>query len=364
MPFTLCLAYDDRDQLLDLACRYTPCIEPLGDGSAFLDLPYGGLAGFFASLADALPDGEVQAGAGSNPLVARAALLAGRDGWRRGLKVCRYARGLVYCVPAGGERSFVSTLPVARLWPVPGEIRRALSALGFLTLGDVARAGEQVLVARFGPLGRLVAAYARGEDRRRVAALYPPVTFSWRRELPAVSSSVPLHLALEDGARDLARGLRERGMGCRRLELTLAVARGQSLSLTRVTAGLPPDAARLYTQLSLLLARLEPREAVTAVQIVAADLYPLIPRQVDLFTFRQAAGEENLVHAVAAVEGKYPGSLVRARSLLTGLRRERALACYDPWRADRSSVAGRQSSAAGQGLAGCGCREAGRGMAV
>ncbi|MDI6907824.1 MAG: hypothetical protein QMC81_10135 [Thermoanaerobacterales bacterium] len=357
MSFTLCLAYGERNELLDLAYRYTPRIEPLGDGSAFLSLPSGGLARFFASLAGAFPEGEVQGGAGSSPLIARAALLAGRDGWRRGLKVCRYARGAAYCVPPGGERTFISALPVARLWPVPEDVRRALSASGFLTLGEVARAGEQVLVARFGPLGRLIAAYARGEDGRRVAALYPPAILSWRRELPGVSSSAPLLPALEEGARDLARELRERGMGCRRLELTLTVDHGPSLSLARVTAGLPPDAVRLYTQLSLLLARLEPREAVAAVRVVAAELYPLVPQQVDLFAFRQAAGQENLARAVAAVEEKHPGSLVRARSLLTGLRRERALACYDPWRADRSS-------AAGQELAGGRCREAGRGMAV
>lgn len=337
MSLILCVMYGGNNQVLDLAYRYTPFIEPLDNGSAFLDLSSGGLPDLFREWAGAVSGEMPVAGAGANPLVAKAALLAGRSGRRRGLRVQCYAGGVVYRVPSGGESAFMAGLPVTMLWPIPDRTRRKLLALGLSAIGDVARAGEQVLVTHCGPLGCLIASYARGKDGRRVEALYPPLSLSWHRDLTACTSVEVLREALAEGARDLAQQLRGRGTGCRRLELFLSIGGRPPLSAVQETTGLPPEPGRLYSRLSLLLSGLELHGEVTGVRIGAAGLYPLAPRQVDLFSLRPAVEQENLDRAVDAVDRKHPGCLVRARALLPGLRRERALSCYDPWRSGQRS---------------------------
>lgn len=73
----------------------------------------------------------------------------------------------VRSVPAGTEKSFLASAPVAWL-PFPPEMTNQLRRLGLQTMGAVAALPPSKLAARFGPDGRLAWELASGIDERRV----------------------------------------------------------------------------------------------------------------------------------------------------------------------------------------------------
>jgi nucleotidyltransferase/DNA polymerase involved in DNA repair len=74
-------------------------------------------------------------------------------------------------VPAGGERAFLEPLPVEALWGVGPATSGRLRARGLATVADVARAGEDALVAILGRAGgRHLHALAHNRDPRPVRA--------------------------------------------------------------------------------------------------------------------------------------------------------------------------------------------------
>lgn len=308
MPIVLFFHYGGRTELLDLLAGLTPLVEPDGEavfaemGTRSLPdfLTGAGLAGFQLSL-----------GAGANPLVARAALDAGRYGGGHGaLTRYRTAGGLVARVPAGAEAAFMADLPVEALWPLPARTIKGLRGLGLVTAGDVARVGGRELRARFGPEGVLIRAYSRGRDHRRVRALYPPPGVVWTRDLGRVSDRGGLEYALAAGAGRVAAGLRAQGRGYRRLVLSLGLDDGRTVETAGDYTGGAPDSSQVRTRLGLLLDALAVQAPVTGVQVRAGKLYRLQSRQIDLFSMTRP-GEETLRHLLGAVNLKYPGKLMR-----------------------------------------------------
>ena len=75
--------------------------------------------------------------------------------------------GLVV-VPEGEAAAFLAPLPVERMWGVGPKTAPKMRELGFLTLGDLARADEATLERALGSWGAEVARLARGEDDRDV----------------------------------------------------------------------------------------------------------------------------------------------------------------------------------------------------
>jgi DNA polymerase IV len=72
-------------------------------------------------------------------------------------------------VPRAAELGFLHPLPVERLWGVGPVTARKLHAQGIATVGQVARLGEDALVAMLGRgSGRQLHALAHNRDRRRV----------------------------------------------------------------------------------------------------------------------------------------------------------------------------------------------------
>ncbi|MGQ9497551.1 MAG: hypothetical protein ACUVRC_06175 [Desulfotomaculales bacterium] len=308
----------------DICLQLTPRVEAAGPAETFVALPPAERAFLLARL-----DREgirISGGAGENPLVARAATLAGlKRGRCPGLIVERHAAGVIFCVAQGAAAAFMASLPLAFLWPLPARVRAALARLGFATVGEVARVPSHVLRARFGIAGDLIALYSRGRDPRRVAGTAPPAQLAWRfcREGMAPAQ---LTAALALAARELADRLRRDGRGYRQVVLRL-----DSRREILVTPGAAPGARRLRLHLELLLARLCPAAPVDEVEVLVRGLYPLQARQLDLFG-QAAGGEARAAHALEAVEAVYPGRVFRAAELARGRRREEMLGFYDPWR--------------------------------
>ena len=65
-------------------------------------------------------------------------------------------------------KDVVFPLPVSSLWLVGGKTQDALLKFGIRTIGDLANADEQMLIAKMGKRGRQVCVYARGEDDEEV----------------------------------------------------------------------------------------------------------------------------------------------------------------------------------------------------
>jgi DNA polymerase IV len=144
-------------QVMDILRRFTPLVEPLSIDEAFLDLT--GTEGLFGTgeevgkkIKQAIVD-EVQltasVGVAANRLVAKIA------------SDLRKPDGLVV-VPEGEEREFLAPLPIERLWGVGARTRLALADYEIKTIGDLAALPVDVLTRRFGTMGPVLNARARG----------------------------------------------------------------------------------------------------------------------------------------------------------------------------------------------------------
>jgi DNA polymerase-4 len=146
--------------------EFTPLIEPLALDEAFLDIS-GSLNLFGGSpleLARRLKQRvrdetqlAVSCGVATSKLVAKIA--------------CRLSKpdGLRW-VPADQTRALLDPLPLRWLWGVGPVTEAQLEALGFRTLGDLARADVRTLRASVGERAPALIALARGEDDRPVEA--------------------------------------------------------------------------------------------------------------------------------------------------------------------------------------------------
>ena len=154
---------DASAAVFEIFRRFSPLVEPLSLDEAFLDVTASqSLFGDGASIARSIKDQvrtelALTASAGVAPckFVAKVASDLGKPD---GLLV----------VPPGGVAEFLAPLPVERMWGVGPKTAPRLRALGYLTLGDLARAGEGPLESILGSWGAHVARLARGDDERDV----------------------------------------------------------------------------------------------------------------------------------------------------------------------------------------------------
>jgi DNA polymerase IV len=143
--------------------RYTPLVEPLSLDEAFLDVT--GSRALFG-------DGEVIARSIKRDVRAELELTASA-----GVAPCKFAAkvasdlhkpdGLVV-VPTDAVAAFLAPLPVERMWGVGPKTAPRMRALGYATIGDLARASEVALERALGSWGLEVSRLARGQDDRDV----------------------------------------------------------------------------------------------------------------------------------------------------------------------------------------------------
>ncbi len=150
-------------QVFAIFRRYTPLVEPLSLDEAFLDVT--------ASRA-LFGDGAAIAGAIQRDVLGEAALTAsaGVAPSKFVAKIAsdlRKPRGLVV-VGDGEAAAFLAPLPVDRMWGVGPKTAPKMRALGYATIGDLARADAKAMQAHFGTWGEQMTLLARGEDPRAV----------------------------------------------------------------------------------------------------------------------------------------------------------------------------------------------------
>jgi len=144
--------------------RFTPLVEPVSIDEAFLDVTgTEGLWGPGESVARRIKEAiheETQltgsVGVAATKLVAKIA------------SDLRKPDGLVVVAP-GSEESFLTGLPISRLWGVGPQMAAALREYGVSTFGDLAALPVDLLVRRFGKHGATLHDRARGIDDDPVA---------------------------------------------------------------------------------------------------------------------------------------------------------------------------------------------------
>jgi DNA polymerase IV len=200
--------------------RYTPLVQPLSLDEAFLDVT------------------ESQALFGDGPTIAAAIKRDVRAELRltasAGVAPCKFAAkvasdlekpdGLVV-VPPGGVARFLDPLPVERMWGVGPKTAPRMRALGYLTIGDLARAEEQALERVLGSWGLHVARLARGEDERDVdphgAARSIGAEVTYEEDLVGADAIRP---RLLDHAERIARRLVRAGLSAQAVTLKVKYA--------------------------------------------------------------------------------------------------------------------------------------------
>jgi DNA polymerase-4 len=159
-------------QFFAILHRYSPLVEGLSLDEAFLDVTgEERLYGDGPQIARKIKDdvrGELQlvasVGVAPTKFVAKIA------------SDLKKPDGLVH-VEADGVTRFLHPLPVGRLWGVGKVTDEVLAKLNLRTIGDVARAGEEILRLKLGEeTARHLAQLARGIDDRDVVADRAPVS--------------------------------------------------------------------------------------------------------------------------------------------------------------------------------------------
>ena len=150
--------------VLRLMRETTPLVEPISIDEAFLDLSgteklhKGSAARTLAALAQRIETKikiTVTVGLSHNKFLAK---LASGLNKPRGFSVI-------------GERetlSYLTNLPVNKLWGVGKALQGKLQGDGFMEIGDLRTCSEEFLIRRYGSIGRRLYQFSRGQDTRRV----------------------------------------------------------------------------------------------------------------------------------------------------------------------------------------------------
>ena len=157
-------------------------------------------------------------------------------------------------IPGGGELAFLHPLPVERLWGVGKVTAAKLHAQGLMSVGQVARLGEETLVAMLGrAAGRQLYALSHNRDPRRVTARRRRRSIGAQRALGRRSRSpAELDASLMMLVDRVSRRMRTAGRACRTVVLrlrfddytratrshTMAEATTRTATLLRVARGL------------------------------------------------------------------------------------------------------------------------------
>jgi len=208
-----------REALLETAERFSPRVEDTRPGLAYLDLE--GLERLFPG--DGTRSGEellaheltraaeavglpARVGIASSKLAARVAAESGAE---------------VVVVPSGEEKEFLAPLPLARLSP-EGEVCSTLDRWGVRSIGELAKLPAAEVASRLGTAGEELHARARGRDPHPLVPREPVCTFTEGTALEWPLLNLEPFLFVARAALDrLTARLEARGLGCRRLELSL-----------------------------------------------------------------------------------------------------------------------------------------------
>ena len=185
---------------------------------------------------------------------------------------------------------FLDPLPVWRIWGIGPAARGRLEEVGIHTIGDLARAPNELLGRVLGSWGLDAARLARGQDRREVEPYREAKSYSEENTFERdVGDSKELEKVMRLHAEAVARRLRRDGVRGRGVTVKLKLARGLGAGkyplLTR-SATLPEptdDGAEIARIGRSLLARAALREPVRLLGVAVSHIEAPLGSQLSFF---------------------------------------------------------------------------------
>ena len=209
-------------------------------------------------------------------------------------------------IEEGELREFLDPLPVGRIWGIGPAARGRLERVGIDTIGDLARAPNELVGRVLGSWGLEAARLARGEDRREVEPYREAKSYSEENTFERdVGESEELEKVMRLHAEAIARRLRRDGVRGRGVTVKLKLARGLGagkypLRTRSATLREPTDdGAEIARVGRSLLARAALREPVRLLGVSVSHIEALVGSQLSFpdasGTDRETRGRLNLV---------------------------------------------------------------------
>jgi DNA polymerase-4 len=205
--------------------------------------------------------------------------------------------GLLEVAPAA-VGAFLDPLPVGRIWGIGPDARSRLERVGIRTIGDLARASEDVLTRELGSRGLEVARLARGEDAREVEPYREAKSYGEENTFERdIAARRELEKVIRAHAEAVARRLRRDGVSGRGVTLKLKLARplgaGRYPLVTRSLTLRQPtrDGAEIARVGRLLLTRAALREPVRLLGVSVSRIESGETSQLGLLDAERAAPE-------------------------------------------------------------------------
>lgn len=303
-------------QIRAIFFAFTPLVEPLSLDEAFLDV-HGceGLFGPAPEIARKLK-ARIKAETGLVASVGVApnkflAKLAGDLGKPDGLAV----------LPAERVRSFLSPLPVSRLWGVGAKTEARLHALGLHTVGELAALPESVVHQHLGDVGVHLWQLAQGQDSRTVVPDREAKSISTETTFAQdIADRSVLRVWLLDLVDQLAARLRHAGLRAQTVDLKLRSAdfqtRVQQLSLDE-----PTDITQVIWQAARQLFERPLTRELLPIRLMGVGATKLVREgavQRQLFEEEGHARQRSLDRAVDAIRDNFGSAAIRRASALDG----------------------------------------------
>lgn len=297
-------------QVMDVFGSFSPAVEPLSLDEAFIDMTgaqhlFGTAEQIGRRIKDAVLDATgliVSVGISGTKYVAKVASAHGKPD---GLLV----------VPPPLAREWLAPLPVDRLWGVGPKTGSRLRAMGFDSIGAIARADERELRAKLGAAGVHFHRLANALDPRRVSRGRVGRSIGSERTLTHdVSRREDIRTHLRRSAERVARRVRAKDYVASGVRLRLKTNRFQSLT-RQVHLPCPADTAEtFYAAASRLLDALDHPGPFRLVGLAVFDLdWRTAQAQTDLFVNDRPRALEVTIDRLVARFGK--GVLMRAADL-------------------------------------------------
>lgn len=211
-------------------------------------------------------------------------------------------------------RAFLDPLPVRAIWGVGEVSQKRLLAAGFETLGDLARADDQLLRDRLGDWGFDVARLARGLDVRDVAPYREAVSYSEENTFGSdISDRSVLESTILTHAESVARRLRRDQVQARTVVLKWKEAkrvapgpRGYPLHTRRITLSESTDDGDVIAREAIsLLARAALTDPVRLIGVGCTNVIGERPSQLSLFDAPEKAKRKHLNQALDEIADRY-----------------------------------------------------------
>jgi DNA polymerase IV len=213
-------------------------------------------------------------------------------------------------------RTFLSKLPVRRLWGVGPKTEERLAAVGYTHIGQIADEDEDILERKLGRLGLHLQRLGRGNDPRRIQTRRRARSIGSERTLAEdVSDRATLEEHLRTSAESIGKRLRSKSLLAGGVRVKLKTSSFQGLSRQTLLPTPTDVGARMYEAAMPLLDQFPTDEPFRLVGMAAYDIIrPDDPVQLKLFD--GLADKAKLERAMDAVRSAFgDDAVVRAERL-------------------------------------------------